>query len=261
MTVELINFSHFDPAVPSPWFNFSTSHSTKQVLASGWGIHYTTVPTGSTGTLENTVPTGDAAWADDGSANKVGITGHQVQGATIAIILLSDLDNSRLYSLDFFCNNPSGRFTKIGVNGGDRLSSPTGINTTETVTFTDIAPSSGQITVEIERDGISFASYVSALKLVEQSTVPTITMDQTELTPGTTISGSYVNFLGVPANPSDLSLTDINGNGITVSVAVTDNTGGAGTFTGTMPALPTGGATTAGLLFGIVTIGLADPGV
>ncbi|QDP66617.1 MAG: hypothetical protein Tp1111DCM1126091_123 [Prokaryotic dsDNA virus sp.] len=83
-------------------------------------------------------------------------------------------------------------------------------------------------------------------------TGPTLTVTQTELTPGGTISGSYSNYATVPTT---LTVSD-GTNTITIPTpTISDNGDGTGTFSGTMPGLPTSG--TANLvLFGDVTVEL-----
>lgn len=83
--------------------------------------------------------------------------------------------------------------------------------------------------------------------------VPTITIDQASLTPGATISGTYTNFGVTPTSP--LVLTDSNSNSINVAVTIT-GTNPSGTFTGTMPSLPSTGNTANFLLFGTVSVAL-----
>lgn len=74
---------------------------------------------------------------------------------------------------------------------------------------------------------------------------PTLTVTQTELTPGGTISGSYSNYATVPTT---LTVSD-GANTITIaSPTISDNGDGTGTFSGTMPSLPTSGSV-AGIQF------------
>lgn len=84
-----------------------------------------------------------------------------------------------------------------------------------------------------------------------------VTIDQSELIPGQTISGSYSGF--VPGTPptSPISISD-GTNSITVAITPTDGGSGSGTFTGTMPTLPTAGNTANFLKFGNVTVTLDD---
>lgn len=83
--------------------------------------------------------------------------------------------------------------------------------------------------------------------------VPAITVTQTELTPGGTISGSYNDYVTVPTT---LTVTD-GTNTITIaSPTISDNGDGTGTFSGTMPSLPTSGTANL-ILFGNVTVELS----
>ncbi len=83
---------------------------------------------------------------------------------------------------------------------------------------------------------------------------PNLVIDQANLTPGGTISGSYSDYGSTPTSP--LVLTDSNGNSINVSVTVTPTDSSSGSFTGTMPTLPTSGNSASFLLFGTITVSL-----
>ncbi len=81
---------------------------------------------------------------------------------------------------------------------------------------------------------------------------PSLTVTQSELTPGGTISGSYEGYETVPTT---LTVSD-GANTVTISSpTITDNGDGAGTFSGTMPSLPSSG-TASLILFGDVTVEL-----
>lgn len=82
---------------------------------------------------------------------------------------------------------------------------------------------------------------------------PSVTVDG-DLQPGASFTLTASNFDSAPVSPA--TITDSNGNSITVAVSITDNGGGSYTATGTMPALPSSGTAT-GLLFGTVTIDLS----
>lgn len=67
-------------------------------------------------------------------------------------------------------------------------------------------------------------------------TPPSVTLDQSTLTPGSTISGTCTDYSAAPTSPitvSDGTNTD------NVTVSITDEGGGEYTFVGTMPASPT----------------------
>ena len=91
------------------------------------------------------------------------------------------------------------------------------------------------------------------MRFAEEVPVPEITVDQAELVPGGTISGSYSNYDTVPTT---LTVSD-GANTVTIaSPTINDNGDGTGTFSGTMPSLPSSG--TANLvLFGNVTVELS----
>lgn len=84
--------------------------------------------------------------------------------------------------------------------------------------------------------GVNFPTDGSAW--IVTSTTPALTVTQTELTPGGTISGSYSNYATVPTT---LTVSD-GTNTITIaSPTINDNGDGTGTFSGTMPSLPSSG--------------------
>lgn len=76
-----------------------------------------------------------------------------------------------------------------------------------------------------------------------------ITISPSTLTPGGAFTITYSGFAAIPVSPA--TLTDQNGNSITVAVTIDNtDTGGvhSGTATGTMPSLPSSGSQ-AGLMF------------
>ncbi|MDP4546496.1 hypothetical protein [Marinobacter sp. MDS2] len=85
---------------------------------------------------------------------------------------------------------------------------------------------------------------------------PTVTLSA-DLQPGASFTLTYSDYDSAPVSP--VTITDSNGNSITVAVTISDTVDGSskhgGTATGTMPALPSSGTAT-GLLFGTVTIEL-----
>ena len=86
--------------------------------------------------------------------------------------------------------------------------------------------------------------------------VPTVTVSD-DLQPGASFTLNYSNYDSAPVSPA--TITDSNGNSLTVAVTISDTVDGngrhGGAATGTMPALPSSGTAT-GLLFGTVTIEL-----
>ncbi|MCZ4284555.1 hypothetical protein O4H29_06870 [Marinobacter salarius] len=98
--------------------------------------------------------------------------------------------------------------------------------------------------------------FVSAIGVIpfwaEIQRGPSLTVTQSELTPGGTISGSYEGYETVPTT---LTVSD-GTNTVTISSpTITDNGDGTGTFSGTMPSLPSSG-TASLILFGDVTVEL-----
>ncbi len=190
---------------------------------------------------------GDAAWAGS-TAN----LGGWVLTASWSDVEYQNLDPAKKYCVEFYGLSSSGGPKPIDtrVNGGAVVTLPDVVqNFTDVAQHLDISPDvSGTIKVEFQDGGGS--GVISAMRLYEVAG-PTVTLNQTELTPGGTISGTYSNFSSTPTSP--LTLTDSNGNTISVPVTVDS---GAKTWTGTMPALPTSGSI-AGLLFGNIDVELS----
>ena len=106
-------------------------------------------------------------------------------------------------------------------------------------------------------DPFSAASYLAGIATawLSESIGPAFTIDG-DLQPGSAFTLTYSSYTAIPVSP--VTMTDTNGNSITVAVTVSDtDTSGvhSGTAVGTMPALPTSG-TASSLLFGDLTIGL-----
>lgn len=81
----------------------------------------------------------------------------------------------------------------------------------------------------------------------------TVTPADLPLTPGGTISGSYSNYETVPTT---LTVSDGTNTTTIASPTISDNGNGTGTFSGTMPSLPTSGTANL-ILFGNVTVELS----
>lgn len=85
-----------------------------------------------------------------------------------------------------------------------------------------------------------------------------LTINQSTIEPGGTISGTYSGFTPGTAPTSPLVLSD-GTNSINVAVTIDDTAGdGTGTFTGTVPSLPSAGNSGNFILFGNVTATLDD---
>ena len=98
-----------------------------------------------------------------------------------------------------------------------------------------------------------------AMAFQEVGAAISVTLDQSTLVPGGTISGSYSGFQSGTPPTSPIAISD-GTNTITAAVTVTvsDNGDGAGTFTGTLPSLPAAGNSGSFILFGNVTATLDD---
>lgn len=94
---------------------------------------------------------------------------------------------------------------------------------------------------------------------LEEATNTTITIDQSIVVPGGTISGTYSGF--TPGTPPTTPIVLSDGtNSLNVAVTITpaNPDDGTGTFTGTVPSLPPAGNSGNFLLFGNITATLDD---
>lgn len=233
MPSELINLMHAGNAAGGAWEDLATSQTTKMVMsATGWGVYYTTVPNASASGLPAASPSGDVAWANAG-ANVIQL-GHNVQGSTIAAILFTDLDNTKTYDIDVYSNNPSGRFTKFRVNSGSWVDGPSGQNDTTNVGFTGVVPSSGQITLEYQRDGVSFACYANAIRITEVDAAAfAVSVDSSTPTVGDTVTLTFTNANDatgktVTLNGQSVSFATEDINGATLVIPALHTLGGSG---------------------------------
>lgn len=114
------------------------------------------------------------------------------------------------------------------------------------------AGTGGSDTVEYTSIDTSYGRRLVAFNIPDTSG-PAVSVTETELTPGGIVSGSYSNYETIPTT---LTLSD-GTNTVTIAGAtISDNGDGTGTFSGTVPNLPTSG--TANLvLFGNVTVELS----
>lgn len=159
--------------------------------------------------------------------------------------------------------NNLGDLVIDGYNSGDNGAHPTISTNYEVVKIDALASNSEstQFTVDYASSGTSTAgarmNIGYALVFDEIAVSPTVTINESNLEPGGTISGSYSNFTAGTPPTSPLTVSD-GTNSITVAVTVTDNGDGTGTFTGTMPSLPAAGNSASFVLFGNVTVTLDD---
>lgn len=232
MPSELINLQHATDTAGAPWEGLTSSQTTKMVMsATSWGVYYTVVPTATAGGLGSGTPSGDVAWAA-GGVNVVE-KGHNVQGATVAAIKFTDLDNAKTYTIDCYTNNVAGRYTKIRVDGGAYTNGPTGVNHTVNVQFAAVSPTAGEILLEYARDGVSFACYLNAIQITEDATGFTYTVDNATPTVGDTVTTTFTNATettgkDVALNSQALSFATENINTGTVVVPALHTLGGTG---------------------------------
>jgi len=204
-----------------------------------------------------TALSGDAAWADTdvGALTDAAYTSSAIYGDSS--VTIKGLSQGSTYWFEFFSSNPvTDRILHLKINGGAEYSQdqPGGVsNDSETILVTGVVPDvNGEATIDI-RSNSPGNVYLPLMRFAEEVPVPEITVDQAELVPGGTISGSYSNYDTVPTT---LTVSD-GANTVTIaSPTINDNGDGTGTFSGTMPSLPSSG--TANLvLFGDVTVELS----
>jgi len=253
--------------LPSPWADLKKDTTSAITLLDetetdvGVTVRYTAAPAYEVSTLTAAQPgTGDASWViaealegGHGSSDSVNWYAMVVEGLTPG-----DSYNVECFgSYDF----TDTRITDFRVNNGSpqqlTVSDGSGPNLSNTVKFDgEVADANGEILIEWkEADASSGRAYVNAIQLVGAGApAPSISITG-PLQPGASISGTYSNFTGVP---TALTLTDGNANSISsateiTDLNITDNGDGTGSFTFTMPALPTAGNSQSSLLFGDIT--------
>ncbi len=239
----------------------STQTTDVSLLISGWSVRVDSAgspPDSFYSSDLSITPTGDASWVP---SSNISIRSSLVatSGVNWCRIIFTGPPNTD-FTLDAFATYSLGdRIAEVRVNGSASQninSAPSGVpNDSVTLNFSGTTDGSGEATLEFRR----FSAGNAPLTSLRLSTPdgPSVSLGTTTYTPGSTISGSYANFAGVPTSP--LVLTDSGSNTLNVTVTITDNGDGTGTFTGTMPSLPAQGASAAGLLFGSVTASLIDP--
>lgn len=204
--------------------------------------------------------TADAAWCDEPARDPLAVN----DGGTYTDFVFSGLDNAKTYTVEAWGAHPSDdRAFNLQVNGGTAVQfigydTDTGeMIKDEVARVTGVSPASGDVTVGLKLDSGGTA-YIQFLRVIEEVATPEVTLDQANLVPGVAFSGTYSNFGAAPVSP--VTLSDTEGNQVTVAVSISDDGGvggvHSGTYSGTMPALPTSGSTS-GILFGTVTLELS----
>lgn len=228
--------------------------------STGWSLHwnpgFTVGDIGGVG--YNGVGVGEAAWVDEADVLRYSVFYNSFSAWPYAELILQGPEQITLDVVGSYGASASHPDSSLTVNDGTAVTILTydsvnaRANNSDTGTFTDVVKNvNNQFSIKLQNI-TGPRGYISALRITAPPG-PTVTLDQTQLQPGATISGSYSTFAAVPTSP--LLITDEDGNQIPVPVTVTDGGGGAGTFTGTMPSLPTSGSV-AGLRFGVVSVRL-----
>jgi hypothetical protein len=191
----------------------------------------------------NAQPTGSAAWVDEEAVWK-GAHGVGADDYGTLFYSINGLNDASVYDLEIFGSVTStGRTLGANVNGGAEQTLLTTNNTTSTLIFAGVSPVSGAITVNL-RTADGGNAYINASRISAAAAVPTITLTQTEITPGGTISGSYSNWGGTAptklegirgANSIGTDTGEITGFTVT-------GDGTSGTFTATIEDLTESGS-------------------
>ena len=160
-------------------------------------------PTGLSGNGIDAVGTGDAAWVDEA---KISFAGHYPSGEANAVFKLSGAPPN--VDLGFHSSSPSSRVGELRVNGGEWVQFTPADDNERSSNFLGVpgvASDQGDITVEYRRASGSSPYLMAMFVSIPAGPEPTITITETELTPGGTISGTASNFT---AAPTTISLSD-----------------------------------------------------
>lgn len=191
--------------------------------------------------------TGDASWDDEVADDMIRFDTTWSGAGTV-----DGLDSSKTYIVEI--NAPTtqvGRTIEFRVNGGTGISKVQSQDPDQE-TFKFTVSGVTQVAIEARQVSGGFV-YAKSFRIYEDVPVPAITVSGS-LEPGAALSGTFENFAGTPTT---LTITDSEGNSISSGTEITDLVvSPAGTFTFTMPALPSSGSSQ-GLLFGDVTLELS----
>jgi hypothetical protein len=249
------------------WNNFTAAQAKAGTAAfvntdsvnTGWSLNYipSDVPTNSTSMGTEYFPdggVGDAAWVDSSIVLR---QGHQFN-PTGGDMVFSGLDNSKVYSFSVFGSTDiSGRVVGLSVFDGVEQTLAMTNNNSEVLVFEDVIPQGGQIiftmrAVSGDWAGVNAMLMTEAEPEIENPVVPFALVDQSTLTFGDTLTGTYSGFA---QTPTTLTLTDSADNSVELDITVDTE---AGTFTGTLPSLPNVDAGFQFLRFGAITATLSN---
>lgn len=194
----------------------------------------------------NVQGTGDASWVP-AWANAQG----RNVGDGIPMVI-SGLTPGETYSFEFYGLASAGtRVLSVSMEGGTAQELALLNNYTDTIKFTDQVATDTDFSFFLDDTAASDGSdYLCAMRISTTAEISSVELDQTTLSPGSTISGTYSGYQTVPTSP--IVLTDKEGNTMSVAVNITDNGDGTGSFSGTMPSNPSS-APAQNLLYGPIT--------
>lgn len=197
--------------------------------------------------------TGDAAWCDEPGRDPLSLT----DSGSYVPFTVSGLDNAKTYTLEAWGGHPSSDRTfdiraqsgaDVSFNGYDSGSGELVFD--QVASITGISPSSGDIVVEFKKNaGSGGTAYVMFWRLVEETSSPSVSVDNASYTPGDTVTGTYSNF---GSDPTTATLTDSGGQTFTPAL-----TASGGTFSLDLGDLPAEGVTSALPFPGTVTVELS----
>lgn len=267
MTTVKINLD--DPngysSAGAPWVTILPSDTSPVALTdingdpTGWTIRWSDgfAPSNGGGGY-NAVGVGDAAWVDDAEVLQHAVYHNSFASNDYSELIIEGPDELTIDAVGSYQDSTSHQDTEIWVNSETPQiiltydSANSRGNNSDTASFPGVLKDGNNQFVIRFRENSGARGYLNGLQLTGP-TGPSISVTQTELTPGGTISGSYADFETVPTT---LTVSD-GANTITIaSPTINDNGDGTGTFSGTMPSLPTSGTADL-ILFGDVTVELS----
>lgn len=251
--ISLTDINDFGATPSGAWNELLSTSTTPIVLhdtagnPTGWSIRWNPdfLPNDAGGDGFNGVGVGEAIWADEATVLARSNFYNSFSSYTYAELIIEGPDVLTIDATGSYGASTNHPDTSIWVNGGTPQTIFTydatnaRANNSDAVTFTDVAKDvNGQFIIRFQ-NLTGARGYLSALQLTGD-TGPIVTVTQTDLSPGGTISGSYSDF---PSTPTTLTLSD-GTNTITIpSPTITPGSpAGSGTFSGTVPALPTSGS-------------------
>ena len=266
MPVALIDLNDANNygSVSGAWVVVLPSDTTPKAITdengdpTGWTIRWSIPPGDTGGEGYNGVGVGDAAWCSEANVLRYSVFYNRFAPDDYCELIIEGPDELTIDAVGSYGVTTSHPDTEIWVNSETSQIMQTydsvnaRANNSDTVTFTNVAKDGNNQFVIRFRENSGDRGYIAALRLTGPDG-PIVVVTETELTPGGTISGTYANFQTVPTT---LTVSD-GTNTITIaSPTITDNGDGTGTFSGTMPALPTTGSANL-ILFGDATVELS----